>query len=95
MASYLERPSVLTTTGQGEQRRRGASAPARWFRCGCAAGRRRPCAHGGKETRRGARALREYTSHANAKMGNCVCERRNEMCATAIATIVQRSRSKR
>eukprot|EP00965_Chrysotila_dentata_P022286 737359-Pleurochrysis_carterae.AAC.1 len=56
--------------GRGEQRRRGASAPARWFRCGCATGRRRPYAHGGKETRSEARALREYTSHTNAKMGN-------------------------
>eukprot|EP00965_Chrysotila_dentata_P140453 4643360-Pleurochrysis_carterae.AAC.1 len=49
---------LLNTIGQGEQRRRGASSPARWLRCGGAAGRRRPCAHGGKEAWSGARALR-------------------------------------
>eukprot|EP00965_Chrysotila_dentata_P186938 6171820-Pleurochrysis_carterae.AAC.1 len=78
----------------GERRRRGASSPARWLRCGGGAGRRRPCAHGGKEAWSGARALREYTSNANAKMRSYACEQGNEMCATTIATIVRRARSK-
>eukprot|EP00965_Chrysotila_dentata_P261944 6214418-Pleurochrysis_carterae.AAC.1 len=60
---------------KGEQRRRRINSPARWFRCGGAARRRQPCAHGGKETQSGARALREYTSHGNTNMGNCACER--------------------
>eukprot|EP00965_Chrysotila_dentata_P091183 3010232-Pleurochrysis_carterae.AAC.1 len=50
-----------------ELHRRGASAPARWLRCGGATGRRWPNAHGGKEAWSGARALHNYTSHANAK----------------------------
>eukprot|EP00965_Chrysotila_dentata_P155977 5154166-Pleurochrysis_carterae.AAC.1 len=29
---------VPTIIGQGKRRRRGANSPARWFRCGCAAG---------------------------------------------------------
>eukprot|EP00965_Chrysotila_dentata_P158404 5232192-Pleurochrysis_carterae.AAC.1 len=33
----------------GEQCRRGANSPAGWLRCGGAAGRRRPCAHGAKK----------------------------------------------
>eukprot|EP00965_Chrysotila_dentata_P091215 3011925-Pleurochrysis_carterae.AAC.2 len=52
----------------------GGSSSARWLRCGGAAGRRRPCAHRGKEAWSGAQALRKYTSNANAKMGNCACE---------------------
>eukprot|EP00965_Chrysotila_dentata_P115796 3827518-Pleurochrysis_carterae.AAC.1 len=59
----------------GEQHRRGASATVRWLRCGGAAGRRRPCTYRGNEAWSGARALREYTSHANAKIGNCACGR--------------------
>eukprot|EP00965_Chrysotila_dentata_P156282 5162903-Pleurochrysis_carterae.AAC.1 len=51
----------------GEQRRRGASAPVRWLRCGGTTRRRRPCAYGGKEAWSGARALRKYTRNANAK----------------------------
>eukprot|EP00965_Chrysotila_dentata_P196181 6177425-Pleurochrysis_carterae.AAC.4 len=45
----------------GEQRRRGASAPTRWLRCGGATRRRWPCAHGGREAYSGTRALRKYT----------------------------------
>eukprot|EP00965_Chrysotila_dentata_P075874 2506966-Pleurochrysis_carterae.AAC.1 len=55
---------------KGKQRRRGANSPARWLRCGGAARRRQPRAHGGKEAYRAERerCLREYTSNANAKI---------------------------
>eukprot|EP00965_Chrysotila_dentata_P015628 517110-Pleurochrysis_carterae.AAC.1 len=49
----------------GEQHRRGASAPVRWLRCGGAAGRRRPRAHGGKEP--GAERERSASTQAMPK----------------------------
>eukprot|EP00965_Chrysotila_dentata_P243992 6205718-Pleurochrysis_carterae.AAC.18 len=56
---YLERPSNLgeemiisySTSNHWSRgaAQAGVSSPARWLRCGGAAGRRRPCAHEGKE----------------------------------------------
>eukprot|EP00965_Chrysotila_dentata_P201714 6180708-Pleurochrysis_carterae.AAC.4 len=47
-----------------------------------------------KKTWSGARAIREYTRHANAKTGNFACELRNEDVRRTISTIVRRARSK-